>query len=260
MADTSIPTNCGTLDASFAKENINDFLKTQINVPGDASIETKNISYFHKRICEWAYSIPLKFKWVVIIEAINKKNLLQQIAGLGAKYENKNWDMFESANVTTNDQVQKTVGCIFAQGVNLPGEDVGIEHAGISEGSNRGFINSPIISGRKNFELLEIGFLETNRSFVDGFLRPWSIIVAHKGLIATEDSQSIKANIIVHQLTNSDEKGSTKSKIRKSFIFENCAPVFISPETLDYSSGSDFPKLQSKFTYSEYAISDQGSI
>jgi hypothetical protein len=163
--------------------------------------------------------------------------------------------MFESAKVTTLDSVQNVIGCIFAQGVVLPGEDISLEYAGISEGSKRGFINAPIINGRANFQPLEVGFLDTNRSFVDGFLRPWSIVVAHKGLIASrETEEDIKAAIVVHQLArNGTDKDSV---IRKSFLFTECAPINISGETLDYSGGTEFPKLQAKFVYNKYAVYD----
>ena len=100
---------------------------------------------------------------------------------------------------------------------------------------------------------MEVGFLETNNSFVDTFLRPWSIIVAHKGLIATQLSDSIKATIKLHQLARNG-KDDTRSLIRKTFVFENCAPINISNESLDYSPSTDFPKMQAKFAYSRYYI------
>jgi hypothetical protein len=152
------------------------------------------------------------------------------------------------------DSVQNVIGCIFAQGVSIPGEKIKVEYSGITEGSNRGFINSPIIAGRSDFEPLQIGFLETNRSFIDGFLRPWSILVAHRGLIATENSSSIKARITIHQLAR--DGTDVQSRIRKSIIFENCAPISIASENLDYSSSSDFPKVQADFVYSKYYIVD----
>jgi hypothetical protein len=85
-------------------------------------------------------------------------------------------------------------------------------------------------------------------------MRPWSILVAHKGLIATSKDTDIKATIVVHQLKRIGTDWS--SAIRKTFVFNNCAPINIASETLDYSSSSDFPKLQVKFAYSRYAVTD----
>lgn len=242
------------IDSSMINRELESFVNNHIKSDREVSPTFKTIPYFHETICSWAYNVPLKFHWVLMIYPNNKNYLLKQISGLNARYENKEWDVFESAKATTLESVQDVAGCIFAQGVVLPGENVNLDYAGITEGSNRGFINAPIINGRSNFEPLEVGFLETNRSFVDGFLRPWSIIVAHKGLIATRQEQDIKATIVVHQLARigTDQN----SKIRKSFIFNDCAPVNISGETIDYSSSSDFPKLQAKFVYSQYSITD----
>lgn len=259
-------TNCGILPflPLNPKESVEKFLKNQIDTPGSASITQKTIPYFHQTICQWAYNIPLKVNWVLIIQPDDKDYLLKKIAGINATYENKEWDVFNSAIETTLDTVQVPIGCIFAQGVVLPGEDVALEYAGITEGSKRGFINAPIINGRANFQPLEVGFLDTNRSFVDSFLRPWSIVVAHNGLIPSRNSDptrpskdSIKATITVHQLARDSRKPTDKdSIIRKTFRFYGCAPINISGETLDYSGGTDFPKLQAKFVYNTYSIDD----
>lgn len=254
----AIDTNFGCISDSQLRYNpqkeVNYFTEDHIKIPNAPSTTFGGISYFHQKICSLAYSVPLKSSWVLFIYPNNKEYLLKQISGLNATYENKEWDVFNSAKKTTEDPVQNVIGCIFAQGVNLPGEDVGVEYAGITQGSKRGFINAPIINGRKDFEPLEVGFLETNSSFVDSFMRPWSILVAHKGLIATSQDTDIKATIVVHQLKRIGTDSS--SGIRKTFIFNNCAPINIASETLDYSSSSDFPKLQVKFAYSRYAVTD----
>jgi hypothetical protein len=253
----AIGTNFGCISESQYNpvNKIKQFLKEHIEIPNTMSSTFGGIPYFHQQICSLAYNIPLKSSWVLFIYPNNKDYLLKQISSLNLNYENKEWDIFNSAKKTTEDPVQNIIGCIFAQGVNLPGEDVGVEYAGITQGSKRGFINAPIINGRKDFEPLEVGFLETNSSFVDSFMRPWSILVAHKGLIATSKGTDIKATIIVHHLRRNG-KDDSSSEIRKTFIFNNCAPIHIASETLDYSSSSDFPKLQVKFAYSRYAVTD----
>ena len=252
-----IPTNCGPLDLQFANEaleRVNRFRQSHIDATSPPDLTHGRIKYFHNIICSWAFSVPLKFDWVVVINAKNKNYILNEINNIGDRYETKGWNVGNSASQTTIHSVQDVIGCIFAQGVQIPGEKTKIERAGISEGSNRGFINAPIVSGRTDFEPLQIGFLETNKSFIDGFLRPWNILVSHKGLIATSNSQSIKADIVLHQLARNGSD--VTSKIRKTFVFEDCAPISIANETLDYNSGSDFPKLQVEFSYSKYYISD----
>jgi len=251
-------TNCGIipLDQFVPKTEIEKFINRQTNVSGEASVTRKTIPYFHETICQWAYNVPLKFNWVLIITPNNKEYLLNKIYQINNTYESKSWDVSTSAKSTTLPSVQDVAGCIFAQGIVLPGEEIALEYAGISDGSRRGFINAPIINGRANFQPLEVGFLDTNRSFVDGFLRPWSIIVAHNGLIASRTpSDDIKATITVHQLARNG-RTDDDSRIRKTFIFNDCAPINISGETLDYSGGTDFPKLQAKFVYNKYSVHD----
>lgn len=253
----AIGTNFGCISKSQynPQTELEIFKQEHTEVPNTISSTFGSIPYFHKQICSLAYNVPLKSSWVLFIYPNNKNYLLKQISSLNSNYENKEWDISNSTKKTTEDPVQNVVGCIFAQGVNLPGEDVGVEYAGITQGSKRGFINAPIINGRKEFEPLEVGFLETNSSFVDSFMRPWSILVAHKGLIATSKDTDIKATIIVHHLRRNGENDSS-SEIRKTFIFNNCAPIHIASETLDYASSTDFPKIQVKFAYSRYAVTD----
>lgn len=249
----NIPTNCGDLDPSKMISATEEFIYNHIDTPGKATIQSKTIPYFHQTICNLAYNIPLKTSWVLVIEAENKNNLLNNIRYI-RRYEQGDWNVRASAGKIVEKALDNVVGCIFAQGIVLPGENIGVDYAGITEeNSKRGFINAPIIKGRSNFEPLEVGFLETNNSFVDTFLRPWSIIVAHKGLIATQLSDSIKATIKLHQLARNG-KDDTRSLIRKTFVFENCAPINISNESLDYSPSTDFPKMQAKFAYSRYYI------
>lgn len=249
-----IPTNCGNIDlVTDSQQALAEFRQDLFNIPGEPSEVRGGITYFHSYICQWAYNVPLKFNWVVVITAKNRDYLMENIFNLSKLYEPTAWNTHNSAQATSKRELNSVVGCIFAQGVNIPGESINIEHAGITEGSNRGFINAPYVNGRASFEPLEIGFLETNNSFVDGFLRPWSILVAHKGLIATPIGSSIKADITIHHLARRDN---SKNIIRKSFVFEDCAPINIPTETLDYSQTSDFPKLQAKFSYSKYYVTD----
>jgi hypothetical protein len=251
-----IQTNCGILNPYDFRKSVEDFANEQLNVNGQSSPTFKTIPYFHQLVCRWAYNVPLKFNWVLMIEPSNISHLLSEIGDINAKYERgkrNEWKVEQGASETNLPDVQNVVGCIFAQGVVIPGETVGIDYAGVSgEGSKRGFINAPFINGRSNFEPLEVGFLETNQSFVDTFLRPWSILVAHRGLIAMPREYDIKATIKVHQLArNSTDKSAI---IRKTFTFEDCAPINISSESLDYSPSGDFPKMQAKFSYNRYTV------
>ena len=191
-----VNTNCGQLTPQMFKS---------CKMDGQPSTTHGHIPYFNKMLCQWAYSVPMKFSWVMLIIAHNKDYLVNKIKTVVPNYEPPGWKVDGMVDATWTNATQDVVGCIFAQGVDIPGENVNIDYAGVSEGSNRGFINAPIVNGRSNFEPLGAGFLETNKSFTDGVLRPWSILVAHEGLIATPRNKSIKADILIYQLAKNGE-------------------------------------------------------
>lgn len=221
-----------------------------------ADITHSQIPYFHRMMCNWAYNAALGFQWVIVINAHNRQYLLQRIKEVVPTLEPLGWNTADTVDETWTEATQDVIGCIFAQGVDLPGETMNVNKVGLTDSSNRGFINGTIINGRSNFTDLNVGFLETNRSFVDGVLRPWSILVSHEGLIARRRNESIKADIEVYELAKQGE--CTKNTIRKKTVFKDCAPIYISPEQKTYSSSSDFSKRQSNFTFNSYYITDLG--
>jgi hypothetical protein len=262
----SISTNCGDLNLeSTASKMIQEFEEDLLKTTDSASITKNRIRYFHRKIVEVAYNIPLKVDWVVLFNTKgNRNSLLEKIKNI-SNYEGGEWKMQNSAEVTFHPSVQDTIGCIFAQGVKLPGEDIKIEY---TAGTGRGFINAPFVTGRSDSATLDITFLETKSSFVDSFLRPWSILVAHNGLIASEKpDDSIKVQIVVHQMIRDTKdacdgkKPSAKdSIIRKTFVFEDCAPINIATEELTYGSSTDFSIIQTQFVFSRYYIQEDTKL
>jgi hypothetical protein len=215
------------------------------------SIQNSHIPYFHNLLCNWALNVAQQYSWVVVIDAQNKQFLFDKIKNVVPNLEPAGWNTTDAFDSTWNEQTQDVIGCIFAQGVNIPGEEVKIEYAGITEGSSRGCINAPIIAGRNNFAPLQISFLETNKSFVDGVLRPWNVLVGHEGLVAKPQGNSIKANISVYQLARAGHD--TPLAIRKKWTYFDCVPSQIPDEDLTYSS-SDYGKRQAFFVYSHYTL------
>jgi len=237
-----ISTNCGTLTPQF-------FNSAQFD--GSPNILHGHIPYFHAKMCEWAYNIAQEWSWVVIIDAHSKSTLLQKIKSTLPTIEPAIWEVSQIVDDTMKDEVQNIVGCIFAEGIRIPGENTAIEYVGITDGSRRGFINAPIINGRTDFQPLEIGFIETNQSFVDGVLRPWNIIGAHEGLLARPRENSIKADIHLYQLAKYG--ADTPSIIRKAISFYDCVPIDISTQDIQYGS-VEYGKKQVQFVYNYYGI------
>jgi len=246
ISNVYLPTNCGNITPQF-------FNICQMQTP--PNITKGHVSYFHSLLCDWALNVPLNFQWVAVITAKDKEYLFNQIKQTVSSIEPKGWNIGSSVDATWTSATQDVIGCIFAQGVDLPGETINTKYVGIEESSNRGFIKSPIIEGRTDFTTLNMGFLETNRSFVDGVLRPWSILVAHKGLIASQ--QSIKANIDVYELAKNGDCNPTV--IRKMWHFEDCAPIFIDQEQKKYDSNGSYALRHANFVYNSYYVTDYGN-
>jgi hypothetical protein len=80
--------------------------------------------------------------------------------------------------------------------------------------------------------------LETNKSFVDGVLRPWNVLVGHVGLLAQPQGSSIKANISVYQLAKTGVR--SPLAIRKRWTYFDCVPTQVTPEDLTYNNSSDY--------------------
>lgn len=153
----SVISNCGPIfPYQFIPEG---------NVGADVSYG--HIPYFHRFLCQCATAPALPFLWVIVITAHNKNNLLNKIKNIVPEYEPEGWDYSSGVDSTWTTETQDIIGCIFAQAVKLPGENSNIEHVGVTEGSRRGFINTPVMNGRQDFQTLDITFRETNQSFAE---------------------------------------------------------------------------------------------
>jgi len=242
----NIPTNCGNIGQKF-------FSRPEIpSCPAD--ITHGHIPFVHRLFCEWSYTPLLDFSWVIVIEAHNKDYLLGRLNSSMKKLEGSEWGIGRIVTDTWTEQTQETVGCIFAQAVEIPGEKADIDYAGISTGGKRGFINAPFSKGRQNFSNLQIMFLDTNQSFTDGVLRPWTILAMHEGLLARPKDKSIKADIHVYQLAKAGT--TTPNVITKSWTYRNCVPVEISKDDLKYD-GTSIIKRQAYFTYTTYDLNQE---
>ena len=132
----------------------------------------------------------------------------------------------------TKEQYMKTQGCIFAQGVNIPGETYSTGYAEIP--GQRGFVPTIYSDARQAPQELTIEFRETNTSFVDMLIRPWLILASHYGLVARppDDPRNIKANIHVYLLTKYLPKHNPI--LRKHFTFFDCVPTRVGNSELTY--------------------------
>ena len=229
------------------------------NIPGVPLISTRD--YFLLQLQSWLTSIPLQTQWIAIIDSFPYALRTSIIQGLertdGAK---KGFDIDQAKTLLTSFPFQKVIGCIFAQGAQIPSEGYGVESVAIE--NNRGFIPGVIAGPRESYASNQLGltFLETNTSFTDFVLRPWSILASHYGYVArqgdtptSKDLLNIKSNITLLCYTRSYQNISQIP--RKVFTFYNCVPVKIQNINLNYGDEpTTAPVSQTFFTYTNYTV------
>lgn len=210
------------------------------------------------------YNIPIEANFAVTIE-----NLFESYSGIIDKLGRVE-EIISPSNHTVGvldsgywwelpDSLTKA-GIFFANSVTVPGESSSTARVGMAQVNNLfgGLLSAPILKGRADAANLDISFIETNMSFVDSVMRPWSIAISQFGLFAREPTswQNFKTNVSINYLNKraySDEDYS----IRKRITFFDAAPVSVEGYTSKYgATGANVQTRTSKtsWVYSTYAI------
>lgn len=260
----------GNLIRSAGKKLIGG-AKSIITNPGAASIQlfgtnvplTPLVSFrnhFLRQLSTWSGSIPNQFMFLVLIDhfpAAVSTAMLQKVEPVGDGDGVAN-NIDKNVAVTTSYLNQKIAGCVFAQGVTLPGETVQRNYAKTTK--QRGFLGGLYSDARQDLEPLTIQFLETNTSFIDFVIRPWSILTSHLGLVARpgdipengqSDVKNIKTNITIIQLAKTYQKRSSVQ--RKVWRFYNCAPASVDSAQLA-SNGTEMQTYNTSWFYTNYTV------
>ena len=176
-------------------------------------------------------------------------------------YEPAKWGLDIEKNILTKGvETDQQYKCLFATGINLPGESIGQKRVGMQDlyGDNSGGLLSGIVStSRTQKEPLNITFLETNASFIDAVIRPWVVAASHYGLYARgKDSKyNVKTTITVLMF---DHHTDTKNKIRKQYNFFNCVPISCDGQQLTFGK-ADTTITSVSWLYSAYSIKTASS-
>lgn len=228
------------------------------NVPLTPLVSFRN--HFLRQLSTWSGSIPNQFMFLVLIDhfpAAVSTAMLQKVEPVGDGDGVAN-NIDKNVAVTTSYLNQKVAGCVFAQGVTLPGETVQRNYAKTSK--QRGFLGGLYSDARQDMEPLTIQFLETNTSFIDFVIRPWSILTSHLGLVARPgdvpengqtDVKNIKTNITIIQLAKTYQKRSSVQ--RKVWRFYNCAPATVDSAQLA-SNGTEMQTYNTSWFYTNYTV------
>lgn len=230
------------------------------NIQGAPLVSTRD--YFLLQLESWLTSIPLQSQWIILIQpyptCINT-NILQGLERTGGDFKNFNVD--RAKGLLTSFPFQKVNGCIFAQSVQIPQENMGIQRASVTAGGLRGFLPGIVSSGRNSTNTLSIQFLETNTSFTDFIIRPWVIASEHFGFVARErdtvnsrDIRNVKSTVYVMEYSRTYQNVSMIPK--KIWTFFNCAPISVNSYTNNYIEPNNAPVMTTQWTFTNYAVAN----
>jgi hypothetical protein len=225
-----------------------------VNIPGVPLISFRD--YFLTQMESWVTALPLRTQWVLFFDTFPAGINSSLIQSLEPTDGNKlNFNVSKAKNILTSYPLQGVVGCIFAQGISIPTENLIADSANLD--NNRGFIKGTILRDRDSFAAnpLTVEFRETNTSFVDLVLRPWLMLASHAGYVARKktDPKYCKANITIIQYTRSYQKLSQVP--RKIWQFYNCVPLNIAVRNLTYDTEA-MEKYDVSFAYDSYGVQD----
>lgn len=201
--------------------------------------------WFYNVILTSANSVPIQSQWIAFFTNPVDLNRAAQVGVLenGFGY----YTLAAGAAINT---AQGAMGALFANSVTIPSEGMGASKLG-PEGS--GMIKGSISNGRMDMENLKISFLDTNTSFCDYNLRPWSIYASHRSL----KDPDVKTTITIIQLAKS---GAGKPMLpRAIWTFHDACPVSIASE--EYNYGQDrVVGRQVEFSYNYYLLNADPGI
>ena len=223
-----------------------------INIPATPLISTRD--YFLAQLNTWVTTPSLQSQWICVIDAypqmLNSSIMrnLERTAGINQAY-----DIDLAKALLTSYPLQRVAGCIFVNVATVPQESFTVENATLD--NNRGFIPGIVGSNREGYagKPLTLSFLETNTSFVDFVLRPWTILASHYGLVRRKDERfNITCNIILMYYAKTYQNVSMIP--RKIFRYYNCVPTTITQQQVDYVEKNETTSFDVNFAYTNYTV------
>jgi hypothetical protein len=224
--------------------------------------ENSPYSYYLSLLGKWSTNVALASQWFIYfdfssVNALNS-NLQNQLQNKESSFGKNGWSISDS---TTSHLLagglqyadQNLTGCVFARQVTLPSERISAGNEGLSYS---GFQAPATASSREKYKALSVVFLETNASFLDLIIRPWTVLVGYNGLVARSEysSKAVKCRFADIVMLAKTGKGNPMA-IRKLYRFYNLAPISIEGE--EYSYAQDGLKYSTvTFAYDGYMVQD----
>lgn len=228
------------------------------NVPMVPLISQRD--HFLRMLSTWSGSIPNQFMWMVLIDRFPPAVSTQMLQKFEPRGDGGNIgnNIDKNLRTTAGYLYQRVAGCYFAQGATLPGEATTYQYSNVNK--PRGFIGGMYADPRATLQPLTLQFMETNTSFVDFTIRPWTILASHLGLVARPgddpasgnvDDQNIKTNITIIQLAKTYQGRSPVQ--RKVWRFYNCVPFSVSTQELQ-TGATDVERISTQWAYTNYTV------
>jgi|TARA_A100001201_G_scaffold138298_1_gene129093 hypothetical protein len=224
-------------------------------VPGTPLVSSRD--FFLTQMESWFTAIPMRTQWMVLIEGYPELLQTAVIQQLENTFGNSNnYDINQSMSILKSFPLNKVVGCLFAQGVDIPAnEKLEVNRDKVYADKQRGFIPGLVSNGREPYGNLTLQFRETNLSFTDFVVRPWTILAENFGFVARPDGdqRNVSTNIHVFQFTRTYQKLSQIP--RKMWSFYNCIPVSVDNKNLTYDQES-LEINSTEWAFSNYAVAN----
>ena len=206
--------------------------------------------FFESFLSKPASALPKGAQWVVDFEGLaSVKGAIIRTAQI----EPGKWDIETGLNTLISNQDYNRKGCLFCQAVSIPGEQAIANPEGIQKNH---FIRTAVGEGRSDYTPngLRMVFLDTNVSFVDNVIRPWTLTTARLGMIARPKGgdTNYRQNISVYKigvLTPQDPP----FILQKYTFFEACA-VSVSEEEYNYTPASAPVNREAVFIFHHYSL------
>jgi hypothetical protein len=224
--------------------------------------EQSPYAYYLGLLGEWTTGIALASQWFLYFDFTSVNALMSNLQDvLRDREKNSEWTYNKGATATLLDaklqyHSQSLFGCAFAREVKLPREEISAGNEGLEYG---GFQAPATSNNRSKYGRLSITMIETNASFIDLILRPWTIAVGYNGLVARSRNSKkyVKSNYLdVVMLAKTGAY--SPMGIRKIYRFYNVAPVSIPQETYSYAE-EGLRVSDVEFVFDSYAVMDGGT-
>lgn len=197
-----------------------------------------------------ASAIPKGAQWIISFDDLN--GLLPAIEK-AYSYEPNNigkWATIQAASTILTDEYQKSRGCMFCQAIGLPGDGTDVAVDGSLGGQKyNAYIRSYVGTGRNDFPIMRMTFLDTNISFADSFLRGWSLATANFGLIMRSDVK-YRTNLTCHKFAITP-KGPF---IIQTMKFKDICCIGVSEEEYQYGPVTSPILREARFVYNNYMV------